>query len=208
MALDGDERRVYFRVGREEAARHLAAVYKAESSFGPRKMGAGPSGIGAMDIHTGAISYVVSVPFQVGHIQTNPWVPGQIVFCWETGGKSPQRTWIVNADGTGLRPLYPEAPYEWVTHEAVIGAEEVAIAIMGHRKIARHGRQCSTGHRGDRRQSRTGSRLGAFGLKRETHGTGHCQYQDQGDDHCRTDRYGQWPLACKRFLRRALCCGG
>src|SRR5690606_16760235 len=83
----------------------------------------------------GEIKYVVSVPFQVGHIQSNPWVPGQIVFCWETGGKSPQRTWIVQSDGTGLRPLYPEAPYEWVTHEAIIGPEEVAIAIMGHRKI-------------------------------------------------------------------------
>jgi len=39
------------------------------------------------------------------------------------------------ADGSGLRPLYPEADYEWVTHEAVIGKDEVAIAIMGHRKI-------------------------------------------------------------------------
>jgi oligogalacturonide lyase len=39
------------------------------------------------------------------------------------------------ADGTGLRPLYPESEYEWVTHEAVIGKDEVAIAIMGHRKI-------------------------------------------------------------------------
>jgi len=39
------------------------------------------------------------------------------------------------ADGTGLRPLYPEADYEWVTHEAVISPDEVAIAIMGHRKI-------------------------------------------------------------------------
>jgi oligogalacturonide lyase len=41
------------------------------------------------------------------------------------------------ADGTGLRPLYPEAPYEWITHEAVIGKDEVAIAILGHRDIAR-----------------------------------------------------------------------
>lgn len=135
MALDGDEERVYFRVGREEAAKHLTPGTTLEKNFGPRNMGAGPSGIAAMDIHTGVIKYVVSVPFQIGHIQTNPWVPGQIVFCWETGGKSPQRTWIVNADGAGLRPLYPESPYEWVTHEAVIGPEEVAIAIMGHRKI-------------------------------------------------------------------------
>jgi oligogalacturonide lyase len=39
------------------------------------------------------------------------------------------------ADGTGLRPLYPESEYEWITHEAVISRDEVAIAIMGHRKI-------------------------------------------------------------------------
>lgn len=135
MALDGDEEWVYFRAGKTEAAKHLAAGTKLESNFGPRNMGAGPSGLASMNIKTGEIKYVVSVPFQVGHIQTNPWVPGEIVFCWETGGKSPQRTWTVMADGTGLRPLYPESEYEWVTHEAVIGKDEVAIAIMGHRKI-------------------------------------------------------------------------
>ena len=135
MALDGEEEWVYFRVGREEAARHLAAGTKIEPAFGPRKMGAGPSGIAAMNVKTGQSKHVISVPFQVGHIQTNPWVEGEIVFCWETGGKSPQRMWIVNADGTGLRPLYPEAPTEWVTHEAVITKDEVAFAIMGHRRI-------------------------------------------------------------------------
>ena len=135
MALDGDEEWAYFRVGREEAAKHLAPGTKLESNFGPRNMGAGPSGIAGMNVRTGEIKYVVSVPFQIGHIQTNPWVPGEIVFCWETGGKSPQRTWTVMKDGSGLRPLYPESEYEWVTHEAVIGKDEVAIAIMGHRKI-------------------------------------------------------------------------
>jgi oligogalacturonide lyase len=135
MALDGDEEWAYFRVGKEEAARHLATGMKVESNFGPRNMGAGPSGIAGMNVKTGEIKYVVSVPFQIGHIQTNPWVAGEIVFCWETGGKSPQRTWTVMSDGSGLRPLYPEAEYEWVTHEAVISKDEVAMAIMGHRKI-------------------------------------------------------------------------
>ena len=135
MALDASEEWVWFRVGKEEAAKHLSADVKIESSYGPRKMGAGPAGIAGMNLKTGEIKYVVSVPFQIGHIQTNPWVPGQIIFCWETGGKSPQRTWIVNSDSSGLRPLYPEASYEWVTHEAVISPDEVAIAIMGHRKI-------------------------------------------------------------------------
>ncbi|HYC29214.1 MAG TPA: hypothetical protein VEB42_10365, partial [Chitinophagaceae bacterium] len=135
MALDADEQLVYFRVGKTEGARHLPAGTKVEGSFGPRNMGAGPAGLMSMNVNNGELKYIVSVPFQVGHVQTNPWVSGEIIFCWETGGKSPQRTWIVNADGTGLRPLYPEAPYEWVTHEAVITKDEVAIAIMGHRRI-------------------------------------------------------------------------
>ena len=135
MALDADEQWVYFRIGTEEAARHLKPGTRLEAAFGPRNMGAGPSGIARMNIQTGEVRHVVSVPFQVGHIQANLFNPGEIVFCWETGGKSPQRTWTVLADGSGLRPLYPEAPYEWVTHEAVISKDEVAMAIMGHRPV-------------------------------------------------------------------------
>lgn len=135
MALDAEEEWVYFRVGKEEALKHLAPGTEIKESFGPRNMGAGPAGIAGMNIQTGEVKHIISVPFQVGHIQANLWNPGEIIFCWETGGKSPQRTWTVMADGTGLRPLYPEADYEWVTHEAVISKDEVAMAIMGHRKI-------------------------------------------------------------------------
>lgn len=136
MALDGgSEQWVYFRIGREEATRRLPEGTKLESNYGPRNMGAGPSGIGAMNVKTGEIRHVVAVPFQVGHIQTNPWVEGEIVFCWETGGKSPQRMWTVRSDGSGLRPVFPEDERDWVTHEAVISKDEVAFAIMGHRKI-------------------------------------------------------------------------
>ena len=135
MALDANEDWVWFPVGRKKAMEHLPEGTVIEENFGPRHMGAGPAGIAGMNIQTGELTYVVSVPFQIGHVQTNPWVPGQILFCWETGGKSPQRTWIVNSDGTGLRPLYPEASYEWVTHEGVITPDEVAFAIMGHRPI-------------------------------------------------------------------------
>ena len=138
MALDADEEIVYFRIGKEEAAKHLDPNIKIEKSFGPRNMGAGPGGISSMNLKTGEFRHVVSVTFQVGHIQSNIWNPGELVFCWETGGKSPQRTWTVMADGSGLRPLYPESDYEWVTHEAVISKDEVAMAIMGHRKIDIH----------------------------------------------------------------------
>ena len=135
MALDANEDFAYFRVTGGDVGQHLPAGTKIAEPFGPRTMGAGPAGLRAMDLKTGEVKFVVDVPFQIGHVQTNPWVPGEIVFCWETGGKAPQRTWTVMADGTGLRPLYPEAPYEWVTHEAVITRDEVAIAIMGHRKV-------------------------------------------------------------------------
>lgn len=136
VALDPTENFVYFRVGSKElAAKYLAPETKPEATFGPRNMGAGPTGLASMDLRTGAVKFIVAVPFQIGHVQTNPWVPGEIIFCWETGGKAPQRTWTVLADGTGLRPLFPEAPYDWVTHEAVITRDEVAVAILGHRKI-------------------------------------------------------------------------
>lgn len=134
-ALDASENWIWFREGKTEAGKHLSEDTGLEDNFGPRGMGAGPSGIAGINLTTGEVKHVISVPFQVGHIQSNPWVPGEIVFCWETGGKAPQRTWIVNSDGTGLRALYPEASYEWVTHEAVISPDEVAFAILGHRPI-------------------------------------------------------------------------
>ncbi len=135
MGLDANEDYIYFRVSGDEVAQHLPPGEKPAETFGPRHMGAGPTGLASMNLKTGEVKLIVTVPFQIGHVQTNPWVPGEIVFCWETGGKAPQRTWTVMADGTGLRPLYPEAPYEWITHEAVITKDEVAFAIMGHRKV-------------------------------------------------------------------------
>lgn len=134
MDLDANEDIAYFRIGKDEAAKHLPSDATIYENFGPRNMGAGPSGIAKMDLESGEIEIVIAVGFQMGHLQTNPWVPGEIVFCWETGGKAPQRMWTVQADGSGLRPLYPEADYEWVTHEAVITRDEVAFAIMGHRE--------------------------------------------------------------------------
>lgn len=146
MALDADEDVIYFRIGREEAAKHLAPGTPVAENFGPRNMGAGPTGIASMDLKTGEINIVTVVPFQMGHIQTNPWVSGELVFCWETGGKSPQRLWTVKV-GEEAKPLYPEADYEWVTHEAIITKDEVAIAIMGHRDVGETDAWGTTGSR-------------------------------------------------------------
>lgn len=134
MALDAAEDLIYFRIGKQEAARHLDAKNKMFDNFGPRNMGAGPTGIASMNITTGDIKVLTALPFQLGHIQTNPWVSRELIFSWETGGKSPQRMWAMTV-GEEPRPLYPEAEYEWVTHEAVINKDEVAFALMGHRDI-------------------------------------------------------------------------
>ena len=139
MALDANEEIAYFRVGRAEAERHLPEGTKIEENFGPRNMGAGPAGIASMNLKTGELKHVISVPFQMGHLQTNPWVSGEILFCWETGGKAPIRIWTVNADGSGLRPVYKELETDWVTHEAVITPDEVAFAVMGHRPVGTQG---------------------------------------------------------------------
>jgi oligogalacturonide lyase len=135
MGLDANDDFMYFRVNGAETAQ-LSEGQTLQHSFGPRNMGAGPSGLRSMNLKTGEVKMICNVGFQIGHVQSNPWKSGEIVFCWETGGKAPQRTWFVNADGSGLRPLYPEAPYEWITHEAFISKDEVAIAILGHRNIA------------------------------------------------------------------------
>ena len=72
LALDGDEQWVYFKTGKKSAAKYLPDSVKPAANFGPRNMGAGPNGIAALNIKTGETKYVVSVPFQIGHIQTNP----------------------------------------------------------------------------------------------------------------------------------------
>ena len=134
MALDGSEQSVYFRLDKEYA-RKMPIAEPIAPNFGPRNMGAGPGGIGKMDLKTGKSEPVVAVHFKVGHIQGNPWHPGEVIFCWETGGKAPTRAWICNADGTELRPSYRETENDWVTHEAVISEDEVVLAIIGHRPI-------------------------------------------------------------------------
>ena len=94
--------------------------------------GRGPGGIRRIDLKTGQVSTVIDLDLRMGHVQTNHWVPGEIIYCHETTGDAPQRMWTVRADGTGNRPLYVETPDEWVTHETVSLPDEVMFNIMGH----------------------------------------------------------------------------
>ncbi|MDR1417292.1 MAG: oligogalacturonate lyase family protein [Prevotellaceae bacterium] len=94
--------------------------------------GKGKSGIRAIDIRTGKITKVIDVDLRMGHLQANPWTPGEIIYCHETTGDAVQRIWAVNADGSNNRPIYVETPDEWVTHETVAGPDELMFNIMGH----------------------------------------------------------------------------
>ncbi len=91
-----------------------------------------PSGIRAIDLQTGKVSMVIDVPFTMGHVQANPFVSGEILYCQETGGDAPQRMWITNADGSNNRPLYEETTTDWVTHETWVDKDHVYFLLMGH----------------------------------------------------------------------------
>lgn len=81
--------------------------------------------IGMMDLETGRYRTVLAQGFRIGHTQHSPVDP-RIFYVWETGGYAPQRSWIVNSDGSANRPLYYRADpkswftqlKEWMTHEA------------------------------------------------------------------------------------------
>jgi oligogalacturonide lyase len=152
FALDADEKVAYIGVTRldaipggkapeivglaEGALRGTQATLGPRAGNAPRPPGEPipprPGGVRSIDLTTGEIKKVVDTEFTMGHVQTNPWVPGEIIYCNETGGDAPQRMWITMADGSKNRPLYVEAPYDWVTHEAVITKDEVVFNLIGH----------------------------------------------------------------------------
>ncbi|MBK7928504.1 MAG: hypothetical protein IPJ98_13740 [Bryobacterales bacterium] len=81
--------------------------------------------IGVIEVATGAHRTVIRQGFQIGHVQHSP-KSDAIFYVWETGGYAPQRSWLVQRDGTGNRPMYAPVDRkawltpqkEWLTHEA------------------------------------------------------------------------------------------
>ena len=94
--------------------------------------GRGSSGIRSIDVRTGEMKKVIDLDLRLGHLQANPWTPGEIIYCHETTGDAVQRIWAVNADGTNNRRIYEETADEWITHETVSGPDELMFLIMGH----------------------------------------------------------------------------
>lgn len=125
FTLDADETKAYVGVRRLDAK----PTIQHDDSYRIKQV---PSGIRMIDLQTGKISSVIDVPFTMGHLQANPFVAGEILYCQETGGDAPQRMWIVQADGSGNIPLYVETPDDWVTHETWVDKDHVYFNVMGH----------------------------------------------------------------------------
>lgn len=129
FTLDANEKTAYFGVQRAPSPARVPGQPL------PRV----PGGVRALDLATGAWRTVIDTDFRTGHVQANPWVPGEVLYCWETGGDAPQRMWVVKADGTGNRPLYPENPDDWITHEVFVDRDHVMFNLMGHTpKLRQH----------------------------------------------------------------------
>ncbi len=84
---------------------------------------------GIAAFNRGAWRTMTSFDFKVGHIQANPYRSGSVMFCWETGGDAPQRTWVVDDKEGVARPAYREINSEWVTHEAWWSRDRIIFTI-------------------------------------------------------------------------------
>jgi oligogalacturonide lyase len=136
FTLDADEKVGYMGVGKAQPGGGRGGPPPAPGQPRPPRPAQPPQpawgGIRQIDLQTGKVTQVIDVPFQMGHIQANPYVPGEIMYCHETGGDAPQRMWITRSDGSGNRPLYKETPDEWVTHEAWVDKDHVYFVVMAH----------------------------------------------------------------------------
>lgn len=93
------------------------------------------SKIYSIDFASGEVTELLEVPFWANHLQANPWVSGEIMYDWETGGDAPQRMWYLTVDENGdveNRPVYKEDREEWVTHEVFMGPDHIMFNVMGH----------------------------------------------------------------------------
>jgi oligogalacturonide lyase len=113
MGLDANEERIFFVAPLSE---ELSAIY-------------------SIALNSGKLKKLKELPFRASHLQANPWISGEIMYCWETGGDAPQRMWYLSVDENGKlnnRPVYREKPDEWVTHEVFAGPDHILFNVMAH----------------------------------------------------------------------------
>lgn len=156
MGLDAEENRVFFNTRVESGT---ASIYSIE-------------------FKNGDLTKLIDVPFRIGHLQANPYVTGELMYCWETGGDALQRMWYLSIDADGTvnnRPIYVENPTEWVTHELFTDADHILFNVMAHIDRLRE------------------NPTGIFSLNIRTNEyTNHGQIEKGGYWHCDGSENGKW----------------
>lgn len=129
LSIDNNEEIAYLGFNR------ISEQSQTSNQFQNQKFGR----IIAISLLSGQSKTVLDTPFRIGHVQANPWKPGEILYCNETGGDAPQRMWVTSSDGSANRPLYIEAKYDWVTHEVYVDRDHVGFVLMGNNsRLRRH----------------------------------------------------------------------
>ncbi|MFV0338394.1 MAG: hypothetical protein ACK5LK_09165 [Chthoniobacterales bacterium] len=131
MDLDAEEKNIYFRQTLPKTDRSKALDAKDNlGRFGFKAYT--PNVIRKLEIATGKVEDILTTDFTVGHLQASPFVPGEFIFCHETGDDALQRMWIRHPGENKAQPLFKEEPSVWVTHEAFASKDEVVFNLMGH----------------------------------------------------------------------------
>ena len=77
----------------------------------------GPFGLVVFDPEAGGCRIVHRSDTPLGHVQFCPGDDRTLFYVHETGGDALQRMWLFDLAEGRPRPLYPEAPDDWITHE-------------------------------------------------------------------------------------------
>ncbi|MGC8737708.1 MAG: hypothetical protein ACP5UA_03555 [Candidatus Hydrogenedens sp.] len=88
-----------------------------------------------MSIPEGTWEECAQMPFKIGHVQPNFWNTDLVMFCWETGGDGPQRTWCWSEQTRKAEPFFVEHDNLWITHEVWWGKERALFTIWPYDEV-------------------------------------------------------------------------
>ena len=185
FTLDADEKSAYISGLAKDFPGKTDQAHKKEVD--PRQQA-----IWKIDIQSGQISRVIDVPLpiRIHHMQANPWVPGEIEYA-DGSSNAAQRTWLVNADGSGNRPLYKEAEGEWVRHEVWVDADHMYFEVQKSNILYKD--------EGEKLQSSATRPTGIFSINvrtKEVKVLGQLAGEgDEGFEHCDGSSDGKWAVA-------------
>jgi len=152
----------------------------------------GQEAIWKIDLQSGQLSRVIDLPagLSLHHMQANPWVPGEIEYA-DGRSNAPQRTWLVNADGSRNRPLYKETEGEWVRHEVWVDANHMYFEVQKSNILY--------AAKGERIESSASRPTGIFSINVRTSEVkvlGQLDREgEEGFEHCHGSSDGKWAVA-------------